>query len=84
MPRVVVIGAGHAGGTFVALLRQAGFTGEVIAFGDEPDPPYHRPPLSKEFLRGPIEKWLRDPRFYAEQDVRLRLGEAVKVVLVHS
>jgi len=84
MPRVVVIGAGHAGGTFVALLRQAGFTGEVIAFGDEPDPPYHRPPLPKEFLRGPIEKWLRDPRFYAEQDVRLRLGEAVKVVLVHS
>jgi 3-phenylpropionate/trans-cinnamate dioxygenase ferredoxin reductase subunit len=84
MPRVVVIGAGHVGGTFVALLRQAGFTGEVIAFGDEPDPPYHRPPLSKEFLRGPIEKWLRDPRFYAEQDVRLRLGEAVKVVLVHS
>jgi len=56
----------------------------VIAFGDEPDPPYHRPPLSKEFLRGPIEKWLRDPRFYAEQDVRLRLGEAVNVVLVHS
>ncbi|HXL19013.1 MAG TPA: hypothetical protein VN961_15980 [Streptosporangiaceae bacterium] len=40
--------------------------------------------MPKEFLRGPIEKWLRDPRFYAEQDVRLRLGEAVKVVLVHS
>jgi 3-phenylpropionate/trans-cinnamate dioxygenase ferredoxin reductase component len=75
--RVVIVGAGHAGGTFAALARQAGFTGEVIVFGDEPYPPYHRPPLSKEFLRGPVEKWLRDSRFYAEQDVTLRLGEAV-------
>jgi 3-phenylpropionate/trans-cinnamate dioxygenase ferredoxin reductase component len=46
--RVVIVGAGHAGGTFAALIRQAGFTGEVIVFGDEPYPPYHRPPLSKE------------------------------------
>ena len=75
--RVVVVGAGHAGGTFTALIRQAGFTGEVVVLGDEPDPPYHRPPLSKEFLRGPIEKWLRDPRFYVEHDVTLRLGETV-------
>lgn len=75
--RVVVVGAGHAGDTFAALLRQAGFVGELIVFGDEPEPPYHRPPLSKEFLDGPLEKWLREPTFYAEQGVTLRLGEAV-------
>ncbi len=73
----VVVGAGHAGDTFAALLRQAGFVGELIVFGDEPEPPYHRPPLSKEFLDGPLEKWLREPTFYAEQGVTLRLGEAV-------
>ncbi|MBX6388597.1 MAG: FAD-dependent oxidoreductase [Frankia sp.] len=78
--RVVVVGAGHAGGTFVTLLRQAGFAGEVVVFGDEPDPPYHRPPLSKEFLTDPLERWLRAPGFYAEQGVALRLGEAVVAV----
>jgi 3-phenylpropionate/trans-cinnamate dioxygenase ferredoxin reductase subunit len=77
---VVVVGAGHAGDTFAALLRQAGFTGEVIVFGDEPHPPYHRPPLSKEFFRGTVVRWLRDPRFYDEQVVTLRLDEAVAAI----
>jgi 3-phenylpropionate/trans-cinnamate dioxygenase ferredoxin reductase subunit len=76
--RIVVVGAGHAGGIFAALVRQAGFAGEVVVVGDEPDPPYHRPPLSKEFGGdGAIEKWLREPGFYADQDVTLRLDEAV-------
>ncbi|MBE3200310.1 FAD-dependent oxidoreductase [Frankia sp. CH37] len=74
---MVVVGAGHAGGTFAALLCQAGFAGELVVFGDEPEPPYHRPPLSKEFLHGPLEKWLREPAFYPEQGVALRLGETV-------
>jgi 3-phenylpropionate/trans-cinnamate dioxygenase ferredoxin reductase subunit len=78
--RVVVVGAGHAGDTFAALVRQAGFAGEVIVFGDEPHPPYHRPPLSKEFLGEPAGRWLRDPGFYAEQAVTLRLGEAVAAI----
>jgi 3-phenylpropionate/trans-cinnamate dioxygenase ferredoxin reductase subunit len=82
--RVVVVGAGHAGGTFAALLRQAGYAGEVVVFGDEPDPPYHRPPLSKEFVADPLEKWLRAPGFYAEQGVTLRLGEAVVDVDRHA
>jgi 3-phenylpropionate/trans-cinnamate dioxygenase ferredoxin reductase subunit len=78
--RVVVVGAGHAGDTFAALLRQRGFAGEVVVFGDEPHPPYHRPPLSKEFLGESVGKWLRAPGFYPEQDIALRLGETVVAV----
>jgi len=78
--RVVIVGAGHAGDTFAARIRQAGFTGEVIVFGEEPHLPYHRPPLSKEFLPELAGRWLRDPRFYAEQAVTLRLAEAVAMI----
>jgi glycine/D-amino acid oxidase-like deaminating enzyme len=45
--RVVIVGAGHGGGTAAAMLRQQGFAGDVILFGSEPVGPYHRPPLSK-------------------------------------
>ena len=47
---VVIIGAGHAGGRAALQLRAAGFTGEIILVGEEPELPYERPPLSKEFL----------------------------------
>jgi 3-phenylpropionate/trans-cinnamate dioxygenase ferredoxin reductase subunit len=78
--RVVVVGAGHAGGTFVGLLRQAGYAGEVVLVGEEPDPPYHRPPLSKAFVSGKLEQWLRDPAFYAEQDITMSLDESVESI----
>jgi len=44
---VVILGAGHAGGTAAALLRQYGYTGHITLIGEEPIPPYQRPPLSK-------------------------------------
>ncbi|MGH2970249.1 MAG: FAD-dependent oxidoreductase, partial [Solirubrobacteraceae bacterium] len=44
---IVVVGAGHGGGTAAAVLRQQGFTGEIVLLGAEPVGPYHRPPLSK-------------------------------------
>ena len=47
---VVIVGAGHAGAQAASLLRQRGFTGSVAMVGDEPELPYHRPPLSKEYL----------------------------------
>ncbi|WP_250280830.1 FAD-dependent oxidoreductase [Frankia sp. CiP1_Cm_nod2] len=78
--RVVVVGGGHAGGTLVGLLRQAGFTGEIVLFGQETDLPYHRPPLSKKFIDGDLEHWLRPPEFYPEQDISVRLGESVESV----
>ncbi len=79
-PRVVVVGGGHAGTTLAALLRQGGHQGEIIMFGDEVDFPYHRPPLSKKFVDGDLEQWLRPAPFYAEQSIDLRLGERVSSV----
>ena len=48
--RVVIVGAGHAGGSAAALLRQYGWTGPITLIGDEPIAPYQRPPLSKAWL----------------------------------
>ncbi|MDX6249760.1 MAG: 3-phenylpropionate/trans-cinnamate dioxygenase ferredoxin reductase component [Kribbellaceae bacterium] len=76
-PRVVVVGSGHAGTTLAALLRQGGHRGEIVVFGDELDLPYHRPPLSKKFVAGDLEQWLRPADFYAEQGITLRLGERI-------
>ena len=78
--RVLIVGAGHAGATLAGLLRQAGHTGPVHVFSDEPDLPYHRPPLSKKFAEGELEHWLRPAEFYREQDITLHLGEHVTAI----
>lgn len=78
--RVLIAGTGHAGATLAGLLRQAGHTGPIELFGDELDLPYHRPPLSKKFVDGELEQWLRPAEFYREQDIRVRLGEQVAAV----
>lgn len=78
--RVVIVGAGQAGAALAAKLRVLGHTGEIVMLGDEPAPPYQRPPLSKAYLLGEMEEdrlWLRAPEFWAEQGVELRLGQAV-------
>lgn len=84
-PRVVVIGAGHGGGSVVAFLRQYGFKGAITLIGDEPFLPYHRPPLSKAWLKGEVEEaalFFKPESFYAEQDIDLRLGQQVETLLV--
>ena len=48
MAEVVVVGAGLAGARTCAVLRTAGVTGQVVLLGAEPDPPYDRPPLTKD------------------------------------
>src|SRR5688572_31879063 len=50
--RIVIVGAGHAGGRAAQALRQAGFAGALTLVGEEPYAPYERPPLSKELLAG--------------------------------
>lgn len=75
--RIVVVGAGHAGATVAGLLRQGGFGGELLLLGAETDLPYQRPPLSKKFMSGALEHWLRPAEFYREQRISLRLGEHV-------
>jgi len=80
---VVVIGAGHAGGALVGQLRQFGFAGRITLVGDEPHAPYHRPPLSKSWLKGETttEKLALKPgSFYADQHIGLRLGERVEAI----
>src|SRR5215469_13511493 len=75
--RLVILGAGLAGGTAAAALREEGFDGEVTLIGAESRPPYHRPPLSKGYLRGEerFEDQLVNPEdTYAAGDIDLRLA----------
>lgn len=82
-PTIVVLGAGMAGGTAAATLRSLGFEGRVILVGDEPELPYERPPLSKEFLRGDrtLDQFLvRPAEFWDQHNVERHLGtSAVRV-----
>jgi 3-phenylpropionate/trans-cinnamate dioxygenase ferredoxin reductase subunit len=80
---VVIVGAGHAGAQAAVALRQHGFLGTVALIGDEPEPPYERPPLSKEYLKGdkPFERLLIRPRpFWAERRIELVTGTRVTAV----
>ena len=52
MNHCIIIGASHAGAQLCVSLRQGGWEGDITVIGDEPDLPYHRPPLSKDFLSG--------------------------------
>ena len=79
----VIVGAGQAGGEAAATLREEGFDGRVVLIGAEPQPPYERPPLSKEYLRGesPFEQALLQPLdFYGENDIETRFGVRVNGV----
>ena len=82
-PRIVIVGAGHAGGTAAALLRQHGHTGSIVLIGEELIAPYQRPPLSKAFLKGEADAEslkLKPDEFYAEHDITLRLGTRVQAI----
>jgi 3-phenylpropionate/trans-cinnamate dioxygenase ferredoxin reductase subunit len=77
---VVIVGAGHAGAQAAIALRQERFEGSVALIGDEPDLPYERPPLSKDYMAGerPFERMLiRPERFWAERGISLLLGRSV-------
>jgi 3-phenylpropionate/trans-cinnamate dioxygenase ferredoxin reductase subunit len=75
----VIVGAGLAGVTAAATLRDEGFDGRVVLVGDEPRLPYERPPLSKEYLRGerPLERIIVRPEpWFEEQDIDIRFGQS--------
>jgi 3-phenylpropionate/trans-cinnamate dioxygenase ferredoxin reductase subunit len=81
--RIVIVGAGLAGARAAEGLRTAGFDGAVTLVGEEADPPYLRPPLSKEYLRGeePRDKVLvHDEAFYAEHDFDFRPSTIVRAI----
>lgn len=80
---VLIVGGGHAGGQVAISLRQGGFAGSVAVVSSEPEAPYERPPLSKDYLAG--EKTfdrllLRAETFWSEREIVLLLGRTVIAV----
>ena len=74
--KVVIVGAGHAGGSAAAFLRQYGHEGPIVLIGEEPLLPYQRPPLSKAWLKGEADAdslALKPQDWYAQANVALRL-----------
>jgi 3-phenylpropionate/trans-cinnamate dioxygenase ferredoxin reductase component len=80
---VIIVGAGHGGAQAAVVLRQQGFTGTITMIGREDEPPYERPPLSKEYLakeKAFDRLYIRPPHFWAEKGIDLILGTEVTEV----
>jgi 3-phenylpropionate/trans-cinnamate dioxygenase ferredoxin reductase subunit len=80
---VAIVGAGHGGAQAAIQLRQAGFAGSIGLIGAEAEPPYERPPLSKEYLAGEKEfarMLVRPQAFWGERGVILALGTRIAMV----
>jgi 3-phenylpropionate/trans-cinnamate dioxygenase ferredoxin reductase component len=80
---VIIVGAGHGGAQAAIALRQNGFAGTIAMIGREPEPPYERPPLSKEYLarEKPFERlYIRPPAFWAEREIDMILNREVVTV----
>jgi 3-phenylpropionate/trans-cinnamate dioxygenase ferredoxin reductase subunit len=80
---IVIIGAGQAGAQAVQSLRAEGFTGPITMVGDEAYPPYQRPPLSKAYLLGQLERprlFLKSDAFYAEAGCELLLDTSAQAI----
>ncbi len=80
LEKIVVVGGGQAGASLVAKLRSEGYEGEIALFCEEPVPPYQRPPLSKDYLKGEMELerlYLKPENFYEEARIELHTGRPV-------
>ncbi len=83
MQNIVIIGAGQAGAQAVASLRAEGFTGAITMVGDEAYAPYQRPPLSKAYLMGKLERprlFLKPDSFYREAGCELIVNATVTAI----
>ncbi|MCI4660760.1 MAG: FAD-dependent oxidoreductase [Neomegalonema sp.] len=79
--RIVLVGAGQAAQSVIETLRKEGFSGRILLIGEEPVPPYQRPPLSKKYLLGDMSRerlFLRPESYFADHDVTLELGRRVE------
>jgi 3-phenylpropionate/trans-cinnamate dioxygenase ferredoxin reductase component len=73
----VIVGASLAGAKAAETLRAEGFDERVVLIGAEDERPYERPPLSKDYLRGEVDRetvYVHPEGFYTEHDIELRLG----------
>ncbi|PKP87578.1 MAG: pyridine nucleotide-disulfide oxidoreductase [Alphaproteobacteria bacterium HGW-Alphaproteobacteria-17] len=80
---VVIVGGGHGGAQTAIMLRTQKFEGSIAIVGDEPELPYERPPLSKEYFAGEKEFeriQLRPAKYWAEREVTMLLGQRVVAV----
>lgn len=80
---VIIVGGGHGGAQAAIALRQNGYSGPVTIIGREDEPPYERPPLSKEYMAGEKEFeriYIRPRAFWEEKQVELLLGHSVEAV----
>ena len=78
--QIVIVGAGQAAVQAIDTLRRKGFTGKLAVVGDEPWLPYQRPPLSKKYLAGALERdrlLIRPAQFFADHAVKTHLGRRV-------
>src|SRR5580658_3760182 len=81
--RIIIAGAGHAGGSAAAMLRQVGWKTGITLVGTEPLPPYQRPPLSKAWLTGEADAEslaLRPLSFYNDAEIELKLQTSVTAI----
>ncbi|MEI5996322.1 FAD-dependent oxidoreductase [Paraburkholderia bengalensis] len=81
--RAVIVGAGHSGGKAAQALRKRGWTGPITLVGDESQPPYDRPPLSKAVLLGKKSVGsclFRPDEWYREQSIDLILERKVTAI----
>jgi len=77
---IIIIGAGQAGAALAARLRALAYEGPLLMLGEEPVPPYQRPPLSKKYMSGELDLprlLIRPESWYAEQNIELRLSAPV-------
>ena len=71
---VIIVGAGHGGAQAAVQLRQLGFAGSIAMIGDEPEVPYERPPLSKDYLAGEKEferMLIRPVSFWVDRNITM-------------
>jgi 3-phenylpropionate/trans-cinnamate dioxygenase ferredoxin reductase component len=83
MSGVIIVGAGHGGAQAAVVLRQQGYEGTITMIGRESEPPYERPPLSKEYLakdKAFDRLYIRPPHFWAEKNIDLLLNTEVVAV----
>jgi 3-phenylpropionate/trans-cinnamate dioxygenase ferredoxin reductase subunit len=83
LQQIVIVGGGQAAVQAVDTLRRKGFAGKLTVVGDEPWLPYQRPPLSKKYLAGALERerlLIRPAQFFAEHQVQTQLGRRVSEI----
>jgi 3-phenylpropionate/trans-cinnamate dioxygenase ferredoxin reductase component len=80
---IVIVGAGQAAASFISRYLALGGTQPIVLVGEEPHPPYQRPPLSKKYLLGELERerlFIRPLEWYQEQNVGLRFDTRIDAI----